>query len=104
MTKPVTLHEASIEGMYVAVLSALSLYLSWHLLTRIKYLEGFVHICSFCKRVNAGNDWKSLEEYIGTHSEAEFSHGLCPECGEEHYGERYRKAMGGRQDDAPPVS
>ena len=50
-------------------------------LGRIKRLEGLISICMNCKKMRAGNDvWQQLEEYIGEHSDAVFSHGLCPEC------------------------
>jgi hypothetical protein len=38
-----------------------------------------VEICSYCKRVrNDGNDWEQLESYISEHTDAQFSHGICP--------------------------
>lgn len=50
-------------------------------LKEIKTLRGIVPICSYCKQIrNDQGAWQRLEEYIHDHSEAEFSHGLCPEC------------------------
>ena len=50
-------------------------------LGRIKRLEGMLSICMQCKKIRAeNNDWQQLEKYIGEHSNAVFSHGLCPEC------------------------
>lgn len=57
------------------------------LLKEIKVLRGILPICSFCKKIRTENNtWIPLEEYINKHSEAEFSHGLCPDCLREHYG------------------
>lgn len=57
-------------------------------LSRIKTLSGFLPICSYCKKIRDDRGyWQVLEEYIGKHSEAEFSHGLCPECLQTHYPE-----------------
>lgn len=54
---------------------------------RIKILQGFFSICSHCKRIRTEEGkWEQIESYIAKHSEAEFSHGICPECREKHYG------------------
>jgi hypothetical protein len=51
------------------------------MLGRVKRLEGMLSICMHCKRIRAeNNDWHQLERYIGEHSDAVFSHGICPEC------------------------
>jgi phosphoserine phosphatase RsbU/P len=50
-------------------------------LREVKVLHGLIPICAKCKRVRTDNgDWQYLEEYIQTHSEAEFSHGICQVC------------------------
>ncbi len=55
-------------------------------LSKIKILSGFLPICSFCKKIRDDQGyWESLEEYIRNHSEADFSHSLCPECRKKHY-------------------
>lgn len=57
-------------------------------LAQIKTLSGLLPICSFCKKIrNDQGHWEVLEEYISEHSQAEFSHGLCPECLKTHYPE-----------------
>jgi CheY-like chemotaxis protein len=43
-------------------------------------------ICSFCRRVrDADGHWHSLEEYVAQRTQADFTHGICPECRVEHY-------------------
>ena len=50
-------------------------------LGRVKRLEGLLSICMSCKKIRSeNNDWHQLEKYISEHSDAVFSHGLCPEC------------------------
>ena len=50
-------------------------------LGEIKVLRGFLPICSRCKKIrNDQGYWEAIEVYIRDHSEAEFSHGICPEC------------------------
>jgi len=55
-------------------------------LVEVKTLSGLLPICSSCKKIRDDEgSWNSLEHYISTHSEAEFSHGLCPECAHRMY-------------------
>ncbi len=57
-------------------------------LANVRMLSGLLPICSSCKKIrdNEG-DWNTLESYIKSHSEADFSHGLCPECATKLYPE-----------------
>ncbi len=53
---------------------------------QIKTLSGLLPICSHCKKIrDEQGTWKALEEYIPMHSDAQFSHGICPECTKIHY-------------------
>ena len=50
----------------------------------VKKLEGVIPICGVCKKIrNDEQSWQQLEQYISEHSEALFSHGLCPDCFEK---------------------
>jgi hypothetical protein len=54
----------------------------------IKVLQGLIPICSSCKKIRDDQGfWKQLESYIQDHSEAKFSHGICPKCAKELYPE-----------------
>jgi hypothetical protein len=47
----------------------------------LKTLRGLLPICSSCKKIrDDGGYWQQLESYLRQHSEAELSHGFCPEC------------------------
>jgi DNA-binding response OmpR family regulator len=47
----------------------------------VKQLEGLLPICTYCKRIRDEADaWSQVEEYVGRRTEAQFSHGICPEC------------------------
>jgi PAS domain S-box-containing protein len=51
-------------------------------LDKIKTLSGMLPICSSCKKIrNDKGYWEQIDVYISSHSEAEFSHGICPDCG-----------------------
>ena len=53
-------------------------------LSQVKQLRGLLPICSYCKKIrNDENYWDQVENYIAKHSDAEFSHGICPECYEK---------------------
>ena len=52
----------------------------------VKVLRGLIPICASCKKIrNDGGFWQQLEEYIGEHSESEFSHGICQHCVKKLY-------------------
>lgn len=55
-------------------------------LTEIKALEGILPICSYCKKIRDDDgNWRELEQYISHHSDAEFSHSICPQCTKKHF-------------------
>jgi DNA-binding response OmpR family regulator len=57
-------------------------------LAQVKKLSGFLPICASCKKIRDDKGyWQQIEAYIRDHSEAEFSHGICPECAEKLYGD-----------------
>jgi sigma-B regulation protein RsbU (phosphoserine phosphatase) len=52
-------------------------------LGHVKQLQGTLPICCYCKKIrNDEKYWQQVEDYISKHSEAVFSHGVCPECWE----------------------
>jgi PAS domain S-box-containing protein len=57
-------------------------------LAKVKQLSGFLPICASCKKIRDDKGyWKQIESYIRDHSEAEFSHSICPKCAEKLYPE-----------------
>jgi response regulator RpfG family c-di-GMP phosphodiesterase len=55
-------------------------------LGEIKMLRGLLPICSYCKKIrDEKGQWHPVEGYIRDHSNADFTHGICPECLEDHY-------------------
>ncbi|MCC5850768.1 MAG: response regulator [Verrucomicrobia bacterium] len=57
-------------------------------LGQIKTLRGILPICSGCKKIRDDKGyWQQVEVYLQAHSDAEFSHGLCPECLQGYYPE-----------------
>lgn len=61
-------------------------------LETIKTLQGIIPICAHCKRIrDDAGAWKQMEAYISQHSEAKFSHSICPKCAEELYPEFHKE-------------
>jgi CheY-like chemotaxis protein len=55
-------------------------------LNEVERLSGFLPICASCKRIRDDEGgWQQIEDYIAKHSEADFSHGICPECAHRLY-------------------
>jgi hypothetical protein len=59
---------------------------------QIKTLSGLLPICAGCKKIrDDGGYWQDVAVYIRDHSEAEFSHGLCPDCAKELFPDYFEK-------------
>ncbi|ACN13702.1 signal transduction family protein (GGDEF domain protein) [Desulforapulum autotrophicum HRM2] len=55
-------------------------------LENVKTLSGFLPICSHCKKIRDDDGkWHDVADYVHDRSEAEFSHGICPECAQKYY-------------------
>ena len=83
---PINWVECILETIYVLLLGFPVILITWRDLNKIKYLEGFLPVCSFCKKIRVGDDWIPIETYISEHSEAVLSHGFCPECAIKYLG------------------
>jgi hypothetical protein len=85
---PFNFTQVAIETLIIGALGWVTVYLTWHLINRLKYLEGFMVICASCKRVKVAEDtWVSIEGIIRNNSDLLLSHGVCPGCALELYGE-----------------
>lgn len=60
-------------------------------LQEVKTLSGLLPICSSCKRIRNDDDntWQQIEAYIASHSDADFTHGICPDCAHRLYPDLY---------------
>lgn len=61
---------------------------------QIETLEGLIPICASCKKIREEEElWENIESYIQKHSEASFTHTICPACSDKLYGEQewYKK-------------
>ena len=56
------------------------------LLAEVKTLGGMLPICSHCKKIRDDKGyWNQLEAYLNEHTDAEFTHGICPDCAREAF-------------------
>ncbi|MBN2536601.1 MAG: response regulator [Spirochaetales bacterium] len=61
-------------------------------LAKIKTLRGLLPICSFCKKIRDDQGyWKQIEVYMKEHSDANFSHSICPKCAKKYYPHLYKE-------------
>lgn len=64
-------------------------------LNEVKQLSGLLPICASCKKIRDDKGyWNQIETYISAHSEAQFTHGICPECAKKLYPEEYDRIFG----------
>ena len=63
-------------------------------LSNLKTLKGLLPICTSCNKVrNDEGVWQSFDFFIDTHSEAQVSHGMCPDCAKKHFPEYYKRII-----------
>jgi DNA repair exonuclease SbcCD ATPase subunit len=63
-------------------------------LANVKTIRGLLPICSNCKKIrNDAGYWQQIEAYVSEHSLAEFSHGICPDCGKELYPDHWARSQ-----------
>lgn len=63
-------------------------------LDHIKTLQGILPICTYCKKIrNDRQYWQQVESYVADHSQAQFSHAICPDCYQKHVQPRLDEAV-----------
>ena len=76
---PTRLTEAAMESLGVVLLAAIVLLSTRRLIRRVVYLESYITLCAWCRRVHRDEQWLSIEAYFAQH-QARTSHGICPDC------------------------
>jgi hypothetical protein len=83
---PINWAESLLETFFVVVLAWLVIARSGRSLRRIRYLEGFLPVCSFCNRICVDDVWMPIHQYLDQHTGVRAFHRLCPECEREKFG------------------
>lgn len=73
-------HESAFETAIVVVVAVPILYITQKLSKRLHYLEGFVKMCAWCRKVEDDGSWVPIEGYLQAHLATQTSHGVCPQC------------------------
>lgn len=77
--------EALFETVIIGAAGLFIISATRRVMRRLNQLEGILPICASCKSIqdDQGN-WQRVEQYVHDHSNADFSHGLCPDCAREY--------------------
>lgn len=76
-------HEAAWESVIVILVAIPVLILTTSLIKHLHYLESFIRVCAWCRKINLNNNWVPLETYLGQNKEVEFTHGICDCCAQK---------------------
>lgn len=90
---PFDWRETLFETLMILPLALVVVYSTRKVFERMRYLEGFLRLCSHCKKVaDEKGQWQEIEQFVQKRSEARFSHGICPDCAEQLYPEVFAPA------------
>lgn len=82
--------ESVLETAIIALVAIPVLVLTRRLVLRLHYLEEFLRVCSWCRKLSAGNEWIPVEEFFERTFDMRTSHGMCPACLAEQKGKLRR--------------
>jgi hypothetical protein len=77
------LNRTVITTVVILLLWVFSAYKVYRVVSRLSYLESFLHVCAWCRKIEYNNRWLSLEEHFVEKTGHKASHGICPECSEK---------------------
>jgi hypothetical protein len=77
---PLRPEEFWFEASAIAVMAALVIAATIWTFRRLRTLEKLVQICAWCRKVNLGDEWISLEQYLKLEHDLQSTHGICPNC------------------------
>lgn len=72
--------EALMENVLTCLVWGLVYRAAKKMLTRLFYLEGFLRVCAWCRKVNHEDQWLPVEQYFAKGFDIQTSHGICPVC------------------------
>lgn len=81
--KPTDLNRTAITTVIIILLWMISAYKIYFVVSRLSYLESFLHVCAWCRKIEYQNNWLSLEEHFVQKTGRKPSHGICPECSQK---------------------
>jgi hypothetical protein len=72
--------ESTLEMLFVLAIWLIVCGSTRRILARVNHLEGFMRVCSWCRKIGSDGHWVPLEEYMATNFHTPTSHGICEEC------------------------
>lgn len=72
--------EAVMETLIILAVALPVILITRKMLNRLHYLEGFLRVCAWCRKVDHDGQWLPLEEYFQRRFNTLTTHGMCPEC------------------------
>jgi len=72
--------DAIVETIITISIALPVLWMTYRMSRRLFYLEDFLRICSWCKRIGRDGHWVTLEEFIHIRGDVKTTHGICPDC------------------------
>src|SRR5450432_499144 len=73
-------HEAAMESTALLIVWGVVIVFTKRLMRRLFYLDGFLRVCAWCRKIGHEDEWTTLEDYFSQGFAIETSHGMCPEC------------------------
>lgn len=86
--------EIIIEIVFAILICLLEIWFVQKLRKDIRILEGFLPICAHCKKIRELDQWEPVERYIKSHTLADFTHSICPDCMKKYYPDFARTILG----------
>jgi hypothetical protein len=80
------LRESCLEMTVIAIVGIITIAVTRRILSRLAYLESYLRVCAWCKKVYDNNQWVPMEEFLQAKFETRTTHGMCPECAEKMSG------------------
>lgn len=75
-----SIHEAAMETLAIVIVWGVVFIFTKRLMQHLFYLDGFVRVCAWCRKIGHDDEWFGVEDYFARGFEIKTSHGMCPEC------------------------
>ena len=74
------LNRTAMVTVVILLLWMFSAYKVYRIVSRLSYLESFLHVCAWCRKIEYNSQWMSLEEHFTQKTGRPATHGICPDC------------------------
>ena len=78
--REIDLNRTAITTVVILLLWMFSAYKIYLVVSRLSYLESFLHVCAWCRKIEHNERWLSLEDHFAQKTGGTVSHGICPDC------------------------